>query len=53
MRRFGRKFGSKFLTLLICGILCLTACPFQVFAEEQSDEEEVDYYAQAEERKNK
>ena len=46
-----RRFGKRFLAALLCGILCLTICPVTVWASEDT-EEEADYYAQAQERKN-
>lgn len=46
-----RKFGRRFLAILLCGVLSLSVCPVSVFAEEQAEEETVDYNAQAEERK--
>ena len=46
-----KRFGKRFLAALLCGILCLTICPVTVWASEDT-EEEVDYYAEAEERKS-
>ena len=46
-----RKIGSKILALLLCAVLCLMICPAPVLAAEAT-EEEVDYYAEAEERKS-
>ena len=45
---------KRFLAALLCGILCLAICPVTVRAAEDTEgTEEVDYYAQAQERKNK
>ena len=46
-----KRFGKRFLTLLLCGVLSFSVLPAPVYAEEQSEEETVDYNAQAEERK--
>ena len=45
------RFGKRFLAALLCGILCLSISPAAVWASEDT-EEEVDYYAQAQERKS-
>ena len=47
-----KKFGMRFLALLLCGVISISVCPAPVrAAEESSEEQEVDYYAEAEERK--
>ena len=46
-----KRFGERFLLSLLCGFLIFSACPVSVWAAEDT-EEEVDYYAEAEERKN-
>ena len=43
-----KRFGKRFLMLLLCGVICLTAVPVRAFADEQA---EPDYIAEAEERK--
>ena len=46
-----KRFGKRFLTLLLCGVLSFSVLPAPVYAEEQTEEEAVDYNALAEERK--
>ena len=49
-----KRFGKRFLIVLLCSILSLTVCPVSVWAAEETEETEVsaDYAAEAEERKN-
>ena len=51
---FMKRFGKRFLIVLLCSILSLTVCPVSVWAAEETEETEVsaDYAAEAEERKN-
>ena len=46
-----RDFGKRFLAILLCGVISLSICPLPVLAAEDTEEETVDYSAQAEERK--
>ena len=46
-----KRFGERFLLSLLCGFLIFSMCPVSVWAAEETDEE-VDYYAEAEERKS-
>ena len=43
-----KKFGKRFFTVLLCGVLSVAAVPVRAQADEDSPD---DYYAQAEERK--
>ena len=49
MKRTKRKYISRVLIMLLCGMISATAVPARVFADEPASD---DYYAQAEERKN-
>ena len=46
-----KKTVKRVLTILLCSILTLSVCPVPVWAAEET-EETVDYYAEAQERKN-
>ena len=46
-----KRFGARFFTIILCGFLIFSVCPVSVWAAEETDEE-VDYYAEAEERKS-
>ena len=46
-----KRFGKRFLLSILCGFLIFSMCPVSVWAAEETDEE-VDYYAEAEERKS-
>ena len=46
-----KRFGERFLLSILCGFLIFSMCPVSVWAAEET-EEEVDYYAEAEERKS-
>ena len=46
-----KQFLKRALTILLCGVLTLCADPVPVWAAQET-EETVDYYAQAQERKN-
>ena len=47
-----KKAVKRVLTILLCSILTLSVCPVSVWAAEEATEETVDYYAEAQERKN-
>lgn len=46
-----RKFGKRFLAILLCGVISMTVCHVPVRAAEDTGEETTDYNAEAEERK--
>ena len=47
-----KKTVKRVLTILLCSILTFSVCPVSVWAAEEATEETVDYYAEAQERKN-
>ena len=47
-----KRFGERFLLSLLCGFLIFSMCPVSVWAAEETEEEETDYYAEAEARKS-
>lgn len=46
-----RKFGMRFLSILLCGIISFSTFQIPAYAAETEGGGEVDYYAEAEERK--